>query len=156
MVSIGNGSVLLPFQLLTWKTAVCCGNSHMTWHSAEASEPQHHLRCPDRSLCLEAAGCLWKSLCGVAFLWSRQGLYHAKEHAQHGIMGRCLWVGLTPIACRGHQHGQHFHWETCYTPNRPALSSHFPETAVSGGSGTQVGIAPGLRRQFESCVNISG
>lgn len=36
----------------------------------------------------------------------------------------------------------------CYTPNKPALSSHFPKTAVSGGSGTQVGMVLGLQRQF--------
>lgn len=36
----------------------------------------------------------------------------------------------------------------CYTPNKPALASNFPKTAVSGGSGTQVGIALGLQCQF--------
>lgn len=158
MVSIGIGSVLLPFQLLAWNTAVCCGNSHVTcaiqlrWASPSTI-----------SAVQTTAVCVWKPLvvfgrACVAFLWSRQGLHHAKEHVQHGGVGRCLQVGLTPRACRGCQHGQHFFTGRlhCYTPNRPALSSHFPKTAVSDGSGTQVGMALGLQHQFWSCVNISG
>lgn len=83
-------SFLFCGQYRDWKclvtlSAVSLKYSSLLWqlprdlcHSAEVSEPQHHLSCPDdSSLCLEAAGCLWKSLCGIsvkpARITSRKG-----------------------------------------------------------------------------------
>lgn len=157
-------------QYRDWKclvtlSAVSLKDSSLLWqlprdlcHSAEVSEPQHHLSYPDdSSLCLEAAG----SLEELVWHFCEAGKDYITQRSMHNMevwADRCLQVGLTPRACRGCQHGQHFFTFrlNCYTPNRPALSSHFPKTAVSDGSGTQVGMALGLQRQFWSCVNISG
>lgn len=101
-------SFLFCGQYRDWKclvtlSAVSLKDSSLLWqlprdscHSAEVSEPQHHLSCAgDSSLCLEAAGCLWKSLCGISVkparitsrkgtctTWRRGQMFAGKAHSQ--------------------------------------------------------------------------
>lgn len=160
MVSIGIGSVLLPFQLLAWKTAVCCGNSHVTCAiQLRGVSPSTISAVQMTAVCVWKLPVVFGRAC-VAFLWSRQGLHHAKEHAQHGGVGRCLQVGLTPRACRGYQHGQRLtsslgDFIVTHRTDQP-FPVIFLKLLCQMAVVPRGGMALGLRHQFWSCANISG
>lgn len=137
MVSIGNGSVL---QLLTWKTAVCYGNSQLPCGIQPRGASSSTISAGQAAeVCVEAAAAFGRAVwCGISVKPTSRparmrGACAAWTHR------RMFAGGARPRAWVSLASGHFLSRLNCYTPDRPALSGHFSKTAQSDGSGAHVG-----------------